>query len=298
MVSIVKHKKGNTTYYYLKHHTAKNKKQREIYLGKKIPQNIEDLKHAFLLDFYREEWLPDLGQILLNYTKQKKNMPKSIVQKELESFSIRFTYNTQKIEGSTLSLRETADIIQLGLTPASKPERDMIETKLHQKLFLDLINSQTKENNDDLSLKTIQKWHKLLFKETKADIAGNLRTFDVRIGGSKFVPPKPNTIIILLKEFFHWYHNNKNKINPVELAALVHLKFVTIHPFGDGNGRVSRLMMNFVLNKFGYPMFDISYTDRKSYYIALERSSLKNNDVLFLQWFMKRYIKGNNEFLN
>lgn len=102
----------------------------------------------------------------------------------------------------------------------------------------------------------------------------------------------------MLKEFFHWYHNNKNKINPVELAALVHLKFVTIHPFGDGNGRVSRLMMNFVLNKFDYPMFDINYIDRRSYYVALERSSLKNNDVLFLQWFMKRYVKGNNEFLN
>ena len=203
------------------------------------------------------------------------------MQKELESFSIKFTYNTQKIEGSTLSLRETADIIQLGLTPASKPERDMIETKLHQRLFLDIVNSQIKDN-DDLSLKTIQKWHKLLFKDTKSDIAGNLRTFNVIIGGSKFIPPKPQTIIILLKEFFHWYHNNKNKMNPVELAALVHLKFVTIHPFGDGNGRVSRLMMNFVLNKFGYPMFDINYTDRRSYYVALERSSLKDNDVLFL----------------
>ena len=85
----------------------------------------------------------------------------------------------------------------------------------------------------------------------------------------------------------------KDKLNPIELAALVHLKFVSIHPFGDGNGRISRLMMNFVLHKHNYPMLDIPYTKRNSYYTSLERSQIKRDNSPFLNWFFKRYIKEN-----
>jgi Fic family protein len=100
-----------------------------------------------------------------------------------------------------------------------------------------------------------------------------------------------------LKEFFDWYNQNKNIISPVELAALTHLKFVTIHPFSDGNGRISRLMMNFVLNKKGYPMIDIPYIKRAGYYNALERSQLKKEDHIFVQWLFKKFIEQNKRFL-
>ena len=140
-------------------------------------------------------------------------------------------------------------------------------------------------------------WHKKLFERTKPDIAGKTRTHQVVISMSKFVPPMPAEIDFLLNEFFDWYKKNENKLNPVELAALVHLKFVTIHPFGDGNGRISRLMMNFVLNKFGYPMFDIPYDKRDGYYTALERSQTKKEETPFLHWFFKRYIKEYKTYL-
>jgi len=91
-------------------------------------------------------------------------------------------------------------------------------------------------------------------------------------------------------EFFKWYDRNKDKIHPVQLAGLVHLKLVTIHPFTDGNGRVSRLMMNFVLYKHGYPMFNITYEKRAGYYSALERSQTKKQEDIFLQWFFNRYL--------
>jgi Fic family protein len=94
-------------------------------------------------------------------------------------------------------------------------------------------------------------------------------------------------------DFFRWYTKNEERLHPVELAALVHLKFVTIHPFGDGNGRISRLMMNFVLNKKEYPMFSISYEGRTSYYNALERSQIKKESNHFLLWFIKKYIDSN-----
>ncbi|MDP1729129.1 MAG: Fic family protein, partial [archaeon] len=127
--------------------------------------------------------------------------------------------------------------------------------------------------------------------------AGKIREHGVQISLSKFIPPTPVELQTLLKEFFDWYNQNKNKISPVELAALVHLKFVTIHPFSDGNGRISRLMMNFVLNKFGFPMLDIPYTKRSGYYNSLERSQVKNDEHIFVQWFFKKFIESNKRFL-
>jgi len=299
MVSIVKRRKGRGSYYYLRHHVRKDNRQKEIYLGKAIPDNIEEMKQEFLLEFYREEWLPILEKIRQDYMKERKRMPKSAIEKEIEIFSIRFTYNTQRIEGSTLTLKETALLLEEGIAPANKPIRDIKEAEAHRKLFFGIINNI---RQIDLSLETVLEWHRKLFMETKPDIAGKIREYQVKIGASKFVPPKPQAVKLLLKDFFGWYNdqikqNRKNKkLNPVEVAAHVHFKFVTIHPFVDGNGRISRLMMNYVLYKFGYPMLDIDYNDRRSYYKALERSNIHNNDLIFLQWLMKRYFKAHKKF--
>ena len=149
----------------------------------------------------------------------------------------------------------------------------------------------------DLSLQIVLYWHKRLFEKTKPDVAGKIRDYQVEISLSKFVPPMPAELDFLIKEFFDWYNSNKNKLNPVELATLVHLKFVSIHPFGDGNGRISRLMMNFVLHKNGYPMFDIPYVKRNSYYTALERSQVKKDSSPFSNWFFKRYLKDYKNYL-
>ena len=91
--------------------------------------------------------------------------------------------------------------------------------------------------------------------------------------------------------FFEWHEANRKVLHPVELAALVHLKFVTIHPFGDGNGRISRLMMNHVLHRSGYPMMDIEYRGRRLYYGALKRSQTGAADWPFLRWFVGRYLR-------
>ncbi len=91
-------------------------------------------------------------------------------------------------------------------------------------------------------------------------------------------------------EFFKWYHKNKNTLHPIELAAHIHLQLVTIHPFADGNGRFNRLMMNFSLHKNDYPMLNIPYEKKSGYYNALERSQIKKDYKIFLQWFFKRYL--------
>ena len=205
---------------------------------------------------------------------------------------IKFTYDTQRIEGSKLTLRETANLLENGISPKSKPIDDIKEAEAHKQIFYEMLDYKK-----DFSFSIILHWHKNLFQSTKPDIAGKIRKHQVTIFGSKFVPPSPIEVYPLLMDFFKWYNKNKKELHPVELAALVHLKFVTIHPFADGNGRVSRLIMNFVLIKFDYPMSDIKYEGRTSYYNALERSQIKKNDNIFLQWFIKRYIKGNKNYI-
>jgi Fic family protein len=86
-------------------------------------------------------------------------------------------------------------------------------------------------------------------------------------------------------------------MHPLELAALAHLKFESIHPFGDGNGRIGRILMNFILNKNGYPMLDIKYEKRNSYYNALEMAQVKKDERKFVVWFFGRYIKENRRYL-
>ena len=294
MVVITKKQVGNEIYYYLGHTYRRNGKVNKIekYLGKEIPKNIEVLKKEFIFEIYKEKWFNLFDKIKGNYKKEQKLMPFSAKEKEIETFMIKFTYDTQRIEGSKLTLKDTANLLERGITPKEKPIRDIKEAEAHKKVFYEML-----KHEKDLSLQIVLYWHKKLFGETKEDIAGKIREHGVQISLSKFVPPTPVELQILLKEFFDWYNQNRKKISPVELAALVHLKFVTIHPFSDGNGRISRLMMNFVLHKNGYPMIDILYTKRTGYYNALERSQIKKDEHIFVQWFFKKFIENNKRFL-
>jgi len=294
MVSISKKNIEGNTYYYLEHSYRENGKvnKKVKYLGKKIPKNIEQFKEELLIELYQNLWFNKFNQIKENFTKEKNQIPKSLEKKELENFTIRFTYNTNKIEGSTLTLRETALLLEKGITPSRRPIEDVKETEKHKQVFYEMLSY-----NKEITLSTLLQWHKKLFEETKKDQAGIIRDHTVEISGSKYIPPYPIELDFLLTEFFDWYKKNRNKLHPVYLAALVHFKFVTIHPFGDGNGRISRLFMSYVLNKHGYPMMVIDYIDRNSYYNSLERSQLAKDETIFTQWFFKRYSKEFKKYL-
>lgn len=288
MVSIKKRRIGGRIYYYLEHSLRREGrvKKREKYIGRNIPKNIEAVKAGFLYSIYREKWFDVFDRIKKNYSKEEKLTPKSARQEEFRKFSIRFTYDTQRIEGSKLTLRETAELLEAGVAPSGKPIRDVKEAEAHQKIFNDMLKQQ-----EDLSLQLILYWHTKLFEATKQDIAGRIRKHQVAISGSKFVPPSPAEILPLLRDFFRWYERSKQKLHPIELASLAHLKFVTVHPFADGNGRISRLIMSSIVNRNGFPMLNIAYQNRSSYYTALERSQTKRQDQIFMQWFFRRYVK-------
>ena len=294
MVTIKKKNMNGNTYYYLEHSFRKNGKvdKKEKYLGSALPKNIDSVKEEFLREFYQETFFIRFDTIKEQFIKEKRKIPPSIEKKETEQFAITFTYNTNRIEGSTITLRETADLLERGISPSQRPLEDIKETEAHKEVFYDMLKYKK-----EMTLPTVLYWHKQLFQYTKLDAAGKIRDYTVGISGSRFVPPYPVELDFLIREFFDWYRKNKNILHPVYLAGLVHLKFVTIHPFGDGNGRISRLLMNYVLNKNGYPMLIIPYSQRMSYYTALERSQLKKDENVFIRWFFKRYLKEYKHYL-
>jgi cell filamentation protein, protein adenylyltransferase len=295
MVELKEMKKGNKRYFYLVHsyREGKSVKKKQLYLGDSVPKDLDKKRRIFTEEFYKEKFLGNITKIKEKFNTEYKVLPKSAKEKSKKNFAIKFTYNTQRIEGSTLTLKETANLLENGISPGSKPLRDSKEAEAHKKVFLEMLNYEK-----NMNLQTVLKWHKDLMQNTHEDIAGKIRNHDVAIAQSKFKPPIHMELEILLKEFFDWYNKEKKNIHPVELAALAHLKFVTIHPFVDGNGRISRLMMNFILKNNNFPLLDIQYTKRTGYYNALERSNLKNDDGIFIQWLFRRYLAEYKKYTN
>jgi len=294
MVSIIKVKRGKGTFYYLEHSIREGSKvyKKRKYLGKSVPNNIAVLKEQLIDQFYRDKWYSQFEKIKTCYKSTLHKTPKSIQEKNMEAFMVRFTYDTQRIEGSKLSFRDTGKVLIDKIVPRNARIDDVKEAEGHKKVFYAMLDF-----NGELTLETVLSWHRTLFYDTKPDIAGKIRDYPVLISNSDFFPPKPESLDYMLSDFFDWYHRSKESMHPVKLAALAHIKFVTIHPFGDGNGRISRIIMNFVLKKFRYPMIDIKYTNRYSYYNALEKSQVAKDEHLFSEWFFKRYIKENRDYL-
>lgn len=290
MVFVVSREKNGKKYLYLKHTTGD--RQKEKYLGVKIPKNIEKIKKEFLLEFYREEWDIQVEAIAKNYQKEAKKKPPSIKQKDFESFGISFTYNTQRMEGSSLTESDTKDLLVHGVTPAKKSQTDSIETKKHYDLFMKLVTSKISK----ITKKIVMQWHKEIFSQTKIGEAGSIRSYRVGVVTNDKIEFTPVAEIPKrLDEFFKWL-NKYDRKNFAELAALVHYYFVSIHPFGDGNGRISRLIMNYVLFLHRYPLLQIKNNDRRAYFKALEKSQIEKDEIHFLKWFMKYYIKSNRKY--
>ena len=216
-----------------------------------------------------------LEEIRNNFQKEWKKVPQSAKEKDLQEIAIAFTYNTNAIEGSTITLEETRLILEDKVAP-NKPIRDIRETESHAAAFLQMLKTEEKIS-DELLLK----WHGEIFKETKTDIAGTFRNYQVRVG--PYLAPDWQNVENLMKQLIAFM--NESNFNSVELAARAHYMFEKIHPFGDGNGRIGRLLMNYILWKSGYPMLIIEYKKRKSYYKALQQP-----EEGFVNYFIRRYL--------
>lgn len=286
-MEIQKRIRGGRVYYYLVHSYREGRRVRKLerYLGRTPPKETSAIREEFLLDLFSREFGARLNVLRSSSRAVARATPLSIRRKNLEAFAARFTYDSNRIEGSTLTLRDTTSLLEDGVTPPNRPLSDVREALAHQEVFLGALREE-----GPLTLRMVLGWHRRLFEATKSEIAGKVRTYPVRISQSRFVPPEPYELDLLLTEFFDWCKNASKAIHPVPLAALVHLRLVTIHPFGDGNGRIARIAMNRELRRSDFPLFNIPYTGRRSYYGALERSQMKIDEVPFVRWFARQYL--------
>lgn len=167
-------------YYYLEHSFRLNGRVEVAskYLGSEIPKNIEELKFELLNKVNQKKWFDDLNNIKKNFSEEFIQYPTAAKSKYFENFAIKFTYDSTKIEGSTLTLKETSLLLQEGITPRNRPIKDVAETTAHKNVF-ELVLAEKGDFNQRLVLT----WHKELFKDVDTEIAGKVRNHPVGIAG-------------------------------------------------------------------------------------------------------------------
>jgi len=227
--------------------------------------------------------MPYLQPALANRIDQKlkklqslRPLPPSAVRKLKEQFEIEMTYNSNAIEGNSLTLKETYLVIHEGLTIKGKPLKDHLEAKDHHEALEFLYEIVQHDSHPTLSEHLIRTLHQLVMKKTDEEFAGKYRNSNVFIGGADHIPPDALLVPAEMKKLMNWFVREIKHLHSIELASLLHHKLVYIHPFFDGNGRTSRLSMNIVLMKSGYPLVLILKNDRKKYYQALEKADKGN----------------------
>lgn len=201
-------------------------------------------------------------------------LPPQTVKKLWEQMQIEFTYNSNAIEGNTLTIRETQLIIQEGITVHGKSLKEHLEAKNHPdaiNYIEKLAQSKTPIQEDD-----ILNVHKLLMRGIDDQNAGKYRTGQVRIAGATFMPPPPSKIQRMINELLQSLSQNPDELTPIELAAFFHHKIAYIHPFLDGNGRTARLLMNIILLRNGYPFTVLLKVDRPKYLQTLSEADKGN----------------------
>ncbi|MEK6885983.1 MAG: Fic family protein [Nanoarchaeota archaeon] len=277
---IIKRKKGNAEFFSLQHSFRENGEviTREKYLGKTLPneKELEKMKEELSKES-TSELNKKLEKIRNNFQKEWETFPPSYKEKVLEQIAVAFTYNTNAIEGSKITLEETKEIVEDKISP-NKPLRDVKETENHAKVFLEMLNKKEK-----ITKELLLTWHKQIFGASKEDIAGRFRNHLVRVG--EHLAPDWQDVDSLMKGLFDYVNNKPKDINVVEFAAITHYRFEKIHPFADGNGRIGRLLMNYLLWHEGYPMLIIDYKKRKSY----NKAFLKDESN-FVRYFLRRYL--------
>ena len=202
-----------------------------------------------------------------------------------EEFTVEYTYNSNAIEGNTLTLRET-DLVLRGLTIAQKPLKDHMEAVGHKEAF-DYVRELVKEKAP-LTESIIKQIHYLVLADKKDD-RGVYRRVPVRIMGAHHEPVQPYLIEPKMEQLLQDYAASEEHI--VTKLARFHIEFEGIHPFIDGNGRTGRLLVNLELMKAGYPPIDIKFTDRVMYYNAFDAYHVKH-DLSAMEGLLAGYINA------
>jgi len=267
---------------------GKKVKKKRIYLGvnlnkKELSQKEKqaDKELMLLSSLLTEKDINLLKKIQKEYLAQ----PKGSLENRYESFCSLFAYDSTNIEGNTLTLQETSQLLFENITPR-KSLREINEIINHKEAFDYLLNTEK-----DISRDLILKLHELVVKNTLKpelrDQIGKYRKLQVYIRGTEWIPPRASDVPEDMAILISWYSKNKKKLHPLILAAYFHSAFETVHPFVDGNGRVGRLLMNFILHKYKYPMINIPDKKKYKYYKVLEISQIKGNLIPLVNFLVE-----------
>jgi len=279
-------------YYYRVQSIRKGKKvtKKRVYLGVNLEKNEiknkekkADVELLFLSTLLSEEQVKNLDTI----KKEKSKL-------SYEAFVSLFTYDSTNIEGNTFTLQETAQLLFEGISPR-KPLREINEIINHKEAFDYLLKIKS-----DITKKLILKFHEIVTKNTLKkeveDQLGIYRTLQVYIRGVEWLPSKPEEVPSDMTKLLSWYTKNKDKIHPLILSAYFHIHFEMIHPFVDGNGRVGRLLMNFILHKNGFPMINIPHKQKYKYYETLEKAQVTGDFRPFMDFLYQLLIESQIKF--
>ena len=294
---VEKRKAGKNIKYLLVHSYRENGKVRKIrkYLGQNLGK--EELKETkdkakkhvlgILQELKTEVFLFALTKNQINKLNKYDNKIKitRFDSREWRRFTEEFVFNTNAIEGSTIQREEVPDILH-------KPKvegAEEIETKGVAKA-VDYI----KKTKEDLSIELMKKLHEICFNGSKS-FAGQLRSVEVAVvdlkGEVLHRGVSVSDLHPALKDMILWYKENKQKFRPLVLAAIMHNQFEYIHPFQDGNGRVGRLLLNFILLKNKYPPINITLENRAEYYRTLQEYQKNQNLKPTVEFLVKQYKK-------
>lgn len=210
----------------------------------------------------------------IKYEQNKSQIDSVTLSSYEKDFELRFTHNSTAIEGNTLTLMETKVVLEDGVAIGGKELREIYEVINHKKAY-GYVKKCIAENKP-LDESIVKDLHAIL---TENIIVGGIyRKEEVRISGAGFTPPAGNEMYMQIKNFYEDLKIKENELNSIELAVWTHAEFVRIHPFIDGNGRTSRLLMNYQLLTHGYLPISVAKENRLDYYNALEQYAV-NGDL-------------------
>lgn len=302
---VEKRKVGKRVKYYLGHSFREGSKVHKIrkFLGVDLSKTILDeridkAKQLILEEIGKYNIIRDPLQFKLSgkeiafVMKAEKKIPLKIshlLEQQWMQFSELFTYNTNAIEGSELNSKEVKEILEEDKWPKEKSKQDIAEAYGVNEAI-----KYIRETKEELSVELIKKLHLIIFKNSKS-FAGQLRKPEeevvVKNGLGEIVHEgaPQSRVLYLLNELVEWYGSHKKFYPGLVLAAVVHNQFENIHPFRDGNGRVGRILLNYILLKNRLPPINIGFKNRGEYYASLQAYEKKHDLRPTIDLFIKEY---------
>ena len=209
-------------------------------------------------------------------------------------YRIGLTYASNALEGNTLTISETKVVLEDGITVGGKPLRDVYEAVGHGDAYDHMFSLL---HQKDITVNDIFELHKLFYQRIDPQSAGCCRSHDVIVTGSTYTFPSPDELPEKLEELGIWMKEARYKLHPVEYAAWLHLLFVSIHPFADGNGRTARLAMNLALIQRGYQMAVVPPASRAEYLSAIARYQHRGDASVFCQFIAEQVLENERDLM-